>query len=313
LKKPDVICIGISGVDVLIRGVDLEEPFETETKLAKSIDLELGGDAANEAVVLANLGVAVELMSGIGNDSSGDFIRHTVAKSGVMTEAMMTIPNGAPSALNVIIIHPDGERSFINCGAPGAGWAPDPKYLKNTKIVSLASLGLPPFTDVQTCLKIAKEAKESGKIVCADVVYTESLSLEMITPALRYIDYIFPNEDEARRLTGFNDLDDIAGAFIKRGVGHVIVKTGKKGCFIKSKELRAVIPAYQCKNVVDTTGAGDNFLAGFICALLEGKPLIACCRYACGVAAVSIQSRGASTGVKSRQQVENAICEMNQI
>lgn len=313
MRKSDVICIGISGVDVLIKGVDLEEPFEEETKLAESVDLELGGDAANEAVSLAHLGVRVQLMSGIGNDGAGNYIRDTVMQNGVNTETLQTIPKGGSSALNVIIIHPDGERSFINTGAPGAGWVPNTDCLGDAKIVSLASFGLPPFTDSQTCMETAKKAKESGMIVCADMVYTGNCSLEMIAPALPYIDYIFPNEEEARKLTGLEKLDDIAEAFLKEGVGHVIIKTGKNGCFIKSIDLRAIVPAYACKNVVDTTGAGDNFLAGFICALLEDKSPVSCCQYACGVAAVSIQSRGATTGVKSKEQVEKAICTMRQI
>lgn len=313
MKKADVICIGIAGVDVLIKGVDLEKPFEMEAKLAESMHLELGGDAANEAVALAHLGVGVQLMSGIGNDSAGKFIRDEVEQNGVDTKTFLHIRDGGPSALNVIMIQPDGGRNFINTGKPGIGWEPDTNCLGEAKIVSLASFGLPPFITSQICLETAKRAKEAGKIVCADVVYTEDCSLEMIAPALPYIDYIFPNEEEARQLTGLEKLDDIVEVFLEKGTGQVIIKTGNRGCFVKSKELRAIVPAYACENVVDTTGAGDNFMAGFICALLEGKSIVSCCQYACGVAAVSIQVKGATTGVKSKQQVEQAMNAMKQI
>lgn len=303
----DVMCIGIAGVDVLIRGVDLKTDFSGETKLAESVELELGGDAANEAIVLSRLGADVALMSGIGSDSAGNFVRERLKNAGVCTKHLIRLPAGISSALNVIIVHPDGERNFINTGAPAAGWKPDLRKLGDAKIISLASFGLPPFTDSDTCLATAKAAKELGKIVCADMVVTQDLSLEKIGPALAYVDYIFPNEEEARILTGKDSLDDIADEFLKYGTGNVIIKTGSKGCFIKSAELRAFVPAYRCENVVDTTGAGDNFLAGFICELLNGKSVTECCKFACAVAAVSIQKRGASTGVTSRQQVERVI------
>lgn len=304
----DVTCIGVAGVDVLIRGVDLKTEFEGETKFADFVDMEIGGDAANEAVTLAHLGVDVSLMSGAADDGAGNFIKNRISQSGVNTDKMVTLPAGKSSALNVIIVHPDGERNFINTGAPAKGWRPDTEKLGDEKIVSLASFGLPPFIDMQTCLETAKAAKKLGKIVCADVVCTPECTLEMIAPALWFVDYFFPNEDEARRITGKDSLDDIADTFLKCGVGHVIIKIGKRGCFVKSQELRAIVPAYKCTNVVDTTGAGDNFLAGFISALLSGKSVTACCKYACAVAAVSIQSRGASTGVQSKSQVDNFIC-----
>lgn len=303
----EVICIGIAGVDVLIRGADLSSDFGGETKLAESVEMEIGGDAANEAITLAHLGVEVELMSGVADDGAGSFIRERIRQAGISSDKLIPLPPEVPSALNVILVRPDGERNFINAGAPADGWEPDLTRLADARIVSLASFGLPPFTDSRACLWAAREAKSQGKIVCADMVHTQDCTLDMIRPALAYVDYFFPNEDEAKAMTGRESLDEIADAFLQCGVGHVIVKIGRRGCFVKSAQLRAIVPAYECSNVVDTTGAGDNFLAGFISELLRGNSVSGCCRFACGVAAVSIQKQGATTGVQSREQVEQAI------
>lgn len=303
----EVICIGIAGADVLIRGVDLSSSFSGETKLAEAVEMEIGGDAANEAITLAHLGVDVQLMSGVADDGAGSFIKERIRQAGISSDKLISLPKGVASALNVILVQPDGERNFINTGAPAEGWRPDLTKLSDAKIVSLASFGLPPFTDSAACLEAAREAKGQGKLVCADMVHTQACTLEMIRPALAYVDYFFPNEDEAKAMTGREGLDEIADTFLKCGVGHVIIKIGKRGCFVKSSQLRAIVPAYECSNVVDTTGAGDNFLAGFISELLRGKTVSECCRFACAVAAVSIQKQGATTGVRSREQVEQAI------
>lgn len=307
MSKFDVVCAGIAGVDVLIQGVDLSTPFEGETKLAQSVKLALGGDAANEATTLAYLGVKVQLMSGVGEDGAAPFICSTVGEAGVNTDTLITIPNGGSSALNVVLVHPDGERNFINTGLPATGWKPDITRFGDAKIVSLASFFLPPYHIPQVCLETARAAKEAGKTVCADVVCTPGSKLEDIADALKYVDYLFPNEDEARGLTGKEDLDDIADTFLGLGVGTVIIKLGSRGCLIKNSTMREIVPCFKVENVVDTTGAGDNFMAGFICALLDGKDLVECARFASGVAGVSIQYRGACGGVKSRAQVEEAM------
>ena len=307
MSKFDVVCAGIAGVDILIQGADMSSGWTEETKLARSVRLAIGGDAANESYALAKLGVKVQLMSGVGEDGAAPFIRGTVEAAGVNTDTLITIPNGGSSALNTIFVHDDGERNFINTGLPATGWKPDPARFGDAKIVSLASFFLPPYHLPEVCLETARAAKEAGKIVCADVVCTPGCKLESIAPALQYVDYLFPNEDEARGLTGKEDLDDIADTFLNLGVGTVVVKLGSRGCLVKNREMREIVPCFKVDNVVDTTGAGDNFLAGFICALLDGKSLVDCARFASGVAGVSIQYQGACGGVQSRQQVEDAI------
>ena len=94
------------------------------------------------------------------------------------------------------------------------------------------------------------------------------------------------------------------------GVQHVVIKTGKKGCFIKSQDGSVLeVPAMKGITAIDTIGAGDNFASGFITAILEGKSLKECAEFANVTASISVQSIGATTGVKNREQVEERLKE----
>lgn len=303
MPKRDVLCIGIACVDVLIKGADLTASFENESIHADSVTMAVGGDAANEAIVLSNLGHDTQLMCGIGSDGVGRFIREYVEKSGVDMKSSIEKQDGE-SAINLIIVHSDGQRNFINSGVPEAAcFSPDISSIKDVRVVSMGSLFLPPFHNPDICLKTARAAKEEGAILCADVIVLPDSRLSQIGDALSYVDYIFPNQEEAQMLTGETILEEIADVFLNYGVKNVIIKTGKDGCYVKNADIEAHVSTYAVPNMIDTTGAGDNFAAGFMSGLLQGMDIIECCRYASGVAAVAIQSFGATTGVKSRQQV----------
>ena len=114
----------------------------------------------------------------------------------------------------------------------------------------------------------------------------------------------FPNYAEAAAITGKKDLEEIAGTLLDCGVRNVIIKIGKRGCFIKNQEETFIVPAFADTQCLDTTGAGDNFASGFICGLLEGKGLRECAAFANCTASLSVESVGATTGVRDREQVE---------
>jgi sugar/nucleoside kinase (ribokinase family) len=290
-------------MDVLIKGVDLSTPFERETKRAQSTVIGVGGDATNQSIVLSRLGVKSRLVCGVGGDEAGVFLKDIIAKAGVDVSRVSVIPEKS-TFISIVVIAPDGQRNFIGVDPFTYGtFEPDAETL-DARIVSLASLMIPPFTDVDRVVRIVRRAKGNGSLVCADVLpFHEVFRFEDYRPALPYIDFIFPNEDEGTLLTGKSGLDDVADAMLEMGVKNVVIKTGKRGCFLKNGTARIAVPTFDSP-VLDTTGAGDNFAAGFMTALLEGRPLPECCRMANAVASVAVQSIGANTGVKSRAQVE---------
>ena len=194
---------------------------------------------------------------------------------------------------NVVIIGAGcvGLALLLACKARGAA-----------KVVSFGSLFCFPRLSDEDLTAIFAAAKDGGALTCADMKLIEGAAMEQFSQALKKLDYLFANEDEAAAFSGQGTPEDMADYFLSLGVGHVIVKLGGRGCLIKGGgECRRVPPFYV--KPVDTTGAGDNFAAGFISALCRDLPFAECARFASATAAITVQSIGSSTGVKSMGQV----------
>jgi len=149
-------------------------------------------------------------------------------------------------------------------------------------------------------------ARENGALTFGDITYRQGYDLEKIKDILPLLDFIIPNFEEAKGLTGENDLEKVAAAFLSYGVKNVIIKTGKDGCYIRNVKEIITVPAFKIENVIDTTGAGDSFVAGFISGILEGYDLKAAARFANAAAAVNVQGIGA-TYLKNRADVEKML------
>jgi sugar/nucleoside kinase (ribokinase family) len=306
-KMADVICIGASVVDIPLRPVS-KNIFDIESYPVDRIAMTIGGDAINEATIISRLGYKTALMSRIGADAPGKFILDFCRKEGINIESLRIDPK-VDTSINVGLVTEDGERTFVT-NRNGSLWKTDitdvdfTKF-KGARLLTLASIFNCPLLDNKSLVQIFKKAKEEGMIICADMIKPRfSEKLEDIGEALGYIDYFFPNYDEASLLSGEKDLEAIADSFLKYGVKNVIIKTGKKGCFIKTEEKSMQVPAVSGIRATDTIGAGDNFAAGFITALLDGKNLLNCAQFANATASIAVQSAGATTGVTDKKQVE---------
>ena len=316
-NKVDVICIGAAIADLPLYPVD-KYVFDNVSHPLDDISMTIGGDAINEATIITRLGHRVSLMSLIGDDIVGNYIEKFANDNNIITKDLKK-KAGINTSINVGLVRADGERTFIT-NRNGSLWKLDIDSInldniKDVKILSLASIFNNPLLNNDALVKIFERAKENNMIICADMVKSRlNEGLEDIKEALSYVDYFFPNYEEASELTGKEDLDNIADTFLSCGVKNVIIKTGKKGCFIKNSELRKMIPAFLKDSSVkiDTIGAGDNFVSGFISSLLRDEDIENCGMFGNAVAAVSIESIGATTGVKSRSQVEEMIKQYNQ-
>ncbi len=134
-------------------------------------------------------------------------------------------------------------------------------------------------------------------------------TLEDIREALSYVDYFFPNFDEACLLTGETEESKVADVLFGCGVKNVVMKIGKRGCYIRNQEGAMIVPACKGITAIDTIGAGDNFASGFIAGLLQGKNIRECGIYANCTAAVSVQYGGATAGVQNKEIVEKMLAK----
>ena len=308
----DVVCVGSSVVDIPLRPVD-RSVFDQVSYPVENISMQVGGDALNESIIISRLGASVALVTAVGKDAAGNFILESAAREGVDVTGT-TVRDGLTTSLNIGLVRPDGERTFIT-NRNGSLWKTEESDINaepflDGKILAFGSIFNNPLLSGRWMAELFAKAKKAGMIVCADMVPSRiGAGLDDIAEALSYVDYFFPNADEAVDLTGARDESEAADILRSKGVGTVVLKVGKRGCLLRGEGLDTIVPAFVRDDLqsIDTTGAGDNFASGFIRALLDGKSPVECAVFANGVAAVSVGGLGATTGVQSKAQVDEFI------
>jgi sugar/nucleoside kinase (ribokinase family) len=309
-KHLEVICVGMAVADVLVEGVS-EIPREGETNLVKGINISTGGDAVNEAITLARLGHSVGLMALVGNDLQGDFVVSECQKNGV---DVSTIARTAehPTATSVVLINESGERSFLSqpdtaLDAFSLEHIDLERIKPGLKVLSVGSLFCGKRMHSEALRKILERAKGVGAITVADFVPSQRAEgLKTIRGVLELVDFAVPSREEAVLYAEAKDLDEIAKVFFRYGVKNVLVKLGREGISVHTARDRFRLGLYPAV-AVDTTGAGDSFVAGFISGLLRKEPLLDCVKCGAATASIAIQSIGATTGVQSLEQVKDVI------
>lgn len=309
-RAPEVICLGMSVVDVLVKGVG-DVRMEGATYMVEDVAFLPGGDAVNEAITLANLGHRVALMTNVGDDEQGTMILRACDALGIDARGI-SVSQRYPTATSIVLIGMNGEHGFLSRpNHASAFYALEDINLdligEGTKVLSIGSLFCSKLLNDPELTAILKKAKEIGAVTIADLVLDRAdSSLSEISTALKCLDYIVPSIDEARHFSGKSDCSDIADAFMVYGVRGVVIKLGAKGVYAKRGAEEYTLPTFASR-VVDTTGAGDNFMAGFISGLMRGCSLEECLRFGSGTAAISIGKVGATGAIHSLEQVQDFI------
>lgn len=298
----EILIIGAAIIDVLARPVD-ESVFRTGSLPAEEIRMSTGGDALNEATVLARLGKRVKLATVIGNDMAGRMLKEHCAAEGIILEDSC-VCDDMDTGVNIVLVENNGERSFLT-NPRGSLRRLSLSHIKmpfssDTKILCFASIFVSPEIDTDGLRRLFKTAKEQGITVCADMTKRKNKeTAEDLAPAFAHVDYLFANADEASLITGAEHPEESAARLVRTGAANVVVKCGGDGCLVRSTEACFVIPAEPGVRCVDTTGAGDSFVAGFLSALSEGRTLKECAEYANKCGALAVASVGATEWSKA--------------
>jgi len=300
----DLLCVGTALVDSILRGFD-PTPVSASGYRAESGSLNVGGEAVNEAMAAAKLGLRTGIFCYLGEDAAGDMVAQSLTRCGVdLSRVLRTLEH--PTPVTTMFVRPDGTRKSITNSAHRWNFRPDlhPELLGGTRAVILGSLFRAPFDDPDVILRVLETAKGAGALVFADTKLPnfQKLTLADLKDALPLIDYITPNEDEARYYTGRTDPAEMAAVFLDHGVKNVIVKLGGRGCYFKDAETEIRLPSLPIR-AVDATGAGDNFLAGFAAEILRGADVETALRFANACGAICTTAVGASAALQSREQV----------
>ena len=207
--EQEVLCIGFCCVDVLIRGLG-EIDRSREGIPAEKITMWIGGDAMNEAYVLKHLGNRVKLLTGLADDGAAKFIRAVLDEAGIDYSLSYQMQD-SDTTIACPVVFQDAERSIIN-----AGLSDSLRFMIDR--LPCRRQGLFPWRALYAAVGQtpagaggSPASESNGSIVCADMMWTEGVSnLETFREVWQYIDYFFPNEDEAAKLTGKDDPEEMA-------------------------------------------------------------------------------------------------------
>ncbi len=268
-----VACIGSVTTDILVKPADAI-PAPGVLQYVDDVQMHVGGCASNAAMDMGKLGIPSELLCLVGEDNFGNFVKATAAQTGVGIQGVKSRA-GVPTTGSVVCIGSTGERSFLyNPGSTSEYTLEDvdEDVLATCDIVFVAGAMLNTKFDGKPCAQLMKRMQEAGKFTVMDTAWdSEDVWLPKIEAVLPYLDLFIPSYDEAVKLTGREDPNDIADFFFDAGVKTVIIKLGSKGALIcEDRETRYELPTYRSVKPVDTTGAGDSFCAGFLSGLAMG-------------------------------------------
>lgn len=302
----DVTVIGPSVIDILAA------PFDPEA-LAKGkrdvdqIRMSFGGDALNESVVLSRMGKKVQLISKIGADEAGRSIRKHLEKEKVSTKHVI-VEQGLNTSVNIALVDADGGRKFLtdpHSSQRKLGLEDVLPMLDETApIVSFASIFISPCFSIEKTEQVFSRIKAAGKTLVSDVTRPKNgETFDDLKVLFPYMDIFVPNDEEIFLLTGEKDPYKNVQMLVDAGVKTAVVKIGKDGCLIGTRDGIVHVPAVAGVKCVDTTGAGDSFAAGLIAGLAEGRSIVDCARLGCAAASCSIEQVGATDGVRSLEQV----------
>lgn len=303
----DITCIGILVADVIAKTVN-KVPERGKLGLVDSIQLHNGGGAMSCAVDLAQMGAKSAIIGKVGEDGYGQYLTGILVQSGVHIGGL-AIDSKVDTSSSVVLVETDGERSFLHSqGSNGAFKEQDIDYriIEESKIVFISGSFLMRSFDGSPTKTALKKIKEMGKTTVLDIAWDDSGRwMEVISQTLKYVDYFIPSLEEAQMLSGKNDLNQIAEVFFDCGVSHVVIKLGKNGCYFREsrESISKIIPAYKAK-VIDTTGAGDSFCAGFLYGLANGMCMEECCRLGNAVGTFCVGAVGATCGIKGYKEIK---------
>jgi len=302
----DAVFFGISVADVITRTVRGLPPVGT-LEFKESIQLYSGGCAMSAAVDFAILGGSCALITRLGGDGFGEYLHGVMKSKGVDVSAVRFVPD-TPSSASVVLVDEAGERTFMHCTgvnetftAADADW----ELIDRTGLVFFGGNLLMPGFDGEVCASVLRECKRRGKFVAFDTAWDYSGKwMRTLRPCFESIDLFMPSIDEAMQIFGLpgESLEDyvkIADCFYDLGVRSVVIKLGKRGCYVQPQPGRAgtVLPTYTDIKPVCTTGAGDSFCAGFLYGLVRGWDLLVCGRFANAVGTHCIMKTGAISGM----------------
>ena len=296
----DVLVVGDANPDLILRG-DVRPRFGQAEQLLTAADLVLGGSASITAAGGARLGLRTGLLAAVGDDVFGDVTRRWLTERGV--QLIPVKPEaGVPTGLSVILSEVD-DKAILTL--PGTIPSLRPRdvtdeHLTGVRHLHVASLYLQPEL-ARGLAGVFARARSLGLTTSLDTNWDPTGRWESIAEILAVTDVFLPNAAELRAVTGIEDVEQAAAGLVRPGT-TVVMKDGARGA-------RAWWPGGSCAapgrtvDVVDTTGAGDSFNAGFLAARLSGRPMSEAVAWAAAAGSLSTRAAGGTDAQATSEEI----------
>jgi sugar/nucleoside kinase (ribokinase family) len=294
MRKLDVVGFGALNLDRLYKvnriAAAEEESFVIDYSEA------CGGSAANTVVGVARLGCRAGFIGKTGDDDEGETLLQDFLKEGVDTSGII-VAKGGRSGKVMGFVDRNGQRAlYID---PGVNDTINPEDVNEDYILNARFLHLTSFAgnkSLQTQRQLVDRLNEKVKVSFDPGALYARLGPAKLKPIIDRTFLMMPNSGELELLTGVKDYRTGATRLLRKGVQVLAVKLGGKGCYVTNGKESHLLAPFKVK-VVDTTGAGDAFDAGFLFGFLSGRSLSDCGRIANFVASRCIMKMGARTSL----------------
>jgi sugar/nucleoside kinase (ribokinase family) len=294
MAEMNAIAMGVHVLDTLVRPVEAI-PEGQGGALVEEIRMTAAGSAGGTALIMAKLGANVRSAGAIGTDPPGDMLVSLLERDGVDTSLLVRREEVQTSA-SVLPIRPDGSRPAFHVVGANATYGPDDVDWDAIANATHLHLGGPEFMGGEAAAQILSAARGRGIVTSADILAPGDMGiLEWIAAALPHLDYLLPNDEQVLGFTGEDDLVAGCRALVERGVGCVAATCGAEGVVVVDGDGDEQVLAFPI-DVVDTTGCGDAFSAGFLRGLSLGRDRRGAAVLGCATAAFVAQGLGTDYG-----------------
>jgi sugar/nucleoside kinase (ribokinase family) len=300
----DVVVAGLAVVDVIGRPVNLERmPHAGSLSVIDSVTLTTGGNVANVGIDLAKLGFRVGAITRVGDDTLGEFVRDRLRLHEIDC-AGLTVDKRKQTSATIVAVSEEGERTFLHTRGCLEHFRvrdvlAQRSMIRRGKIFAFGYLGLLPEMEPDLGRLFRSIRRDTDARILLDTGGNPTRDTGSLREVLPHVDYFVPSLDEAIALTGCDTPEEIVRYFFFAGAPHVVgVKLGARGCYVACGGKAAYVPPVKVRRIVDATGAGDAFVAGFLGATLAGRDPFSAAAIGNAVAARCVTAVGASTAIQ---------------